>query len=211
MHSVIRIGFPSSTLDLIQEAGRCGRGRDSTDRIPTCKHALLMNLNEFICVHERIYSKNDNDEPEKKHYVRMRNEVINEKDQMQLKVNNLMEVLQFFVFNHTTCVHCELEKSVSSPMESLSDSMTDNECNHSCPVCDGSLLQNILPIKKKGLQDFLLETFIIRLPSAPIDSNALVEKSQSFSDVGNKIYGRKKWNKPPDNKFVQITILQYHA
>ena len=211
VYSVIRIGFPSSTLDLIQEMGRCGRGRSSNDTIPTDNYVLIINLSDFIYMYERIYTKEKSDEPEKPYYVKMRNEVITETDQMQQQVDNLMELLKLLVLNSGQCIHYCLERSVSSPMESIPNDVSGDTCIHSCPVCDGSMKHNVLPIKKKGLQDFLLDTFIVRPPSAPIDANTLLTKLNSFPNVGDKIYARKKSTKAPDNKYLQITILQMIA
>lgn len=57
--NAIRVGLPSSLIDLIQEMGRCGRGRPPTAPNPTDEFVLCLNLNDFTHMIERIFKKEE--------------------------------------------------------------------------------------------------------------------------------------------------------
>ena len=54
VYSVVRIGFPTSILDLIQEMGRCGRSRCNDGANPTDDFFLFLSLSDFMYLNERL-------------------------------------------------------------------------------------------------------------------------------------------------------------
>ena len=59
--SVIRVGFPKSILDMIQEMGRCGRTRNDDGTNPTDIFFLFLSLQDFIYLNERLYDTVEDD------------------------------------------------------------------------------------------------------------------------------------------------------
>ena len=49
-----RIGFPSSVIDMVQEMGRCGRGRASITGF-TDDYFLKLSLDGFVYLNQRLY------------------------------------------------------------------------------------------------------------------------------------------------------------
>ena len=87
VYSVVRIGFPTSLLDLIQEMGRCGRNRINDGTNPTDNYYLFLSLRDFIYLNERLYESNDDES------INNNARVINYEVQRQLQRNNLLKVL----------------------------------------------------------------------------------------------------------------------
>lgn len=46
-HSVIRMGFPSSAIDIVQEMGRCGRERTNKESKPSDNFTIVIDLNDY--------------------------------------------------------------------------------------------------------------------------------------------------------------------
>ena len=57
VYSVLRIGFPTSLINMIQEMGRCGRGRDDDGISPTDLFSLCVKLSDYVYLHKRLFSK----------------------------------------------------------------------------------------------------------------------------------------------------------
>ena len=56
VHLVLRLGFPCSVIDLIQEMGRCGRGRTVQDNdTPIDFYHLVTNLSDYIYLNEHLF------------------------------------------------------------------------------------------------------------------------------------------------------------
>ena len=53
--SVMRIGFRSSIIDMIQEMGICGRGRTNDCDDPMDNFVIVINLNDYVYMNEKIY------------------------------------------------------------------------------------------------------------------------------------------------------------
>ena len=55
VYTVIRVGFPSGILDMVQEIGRCGCGRITTSGTHTDNFHLLLSLEDFVYLNQRLY------------------------------------------------------------------------------------------------------------------------------------------------------------
>ena len=215
--SVIRIGCPPSRLELMQEMGRCGRNRNASSHpTPVDKFVIIANLDDFVHVHERMCNSEDSNTDENNTSTlvmckRLRDEIISDDDLKQHQSKELHQVLKLFALHSSNCMHDVLESCVSSPMEPLSNINLDDKCGNACLCCKSSIRDMVLPVIKKGVQDFLVQTFISSNRTGPIHSKDIISSLQKFPDVGKAIYGRKKSNKPPDAKYVHMTILQLIA
>lgn len=208
-HSVAHVGFPPSILDLMQEMGRCGRERHGQDGGD--KYVLVVNLNDCIYLVERIHTKEQKLEKENKAHAKLCKMIISEQDRIKLEKDNLLKVLQLLVLNKNKFIHYEIECSVSSPMEPEMEVDKNNSCDTACLKCNGSISKVILPLVKKGVQDFLIHTFITSPTSGGIKANDLISKLKTYPHVGKEAYGRKKSKLAPDTKFLQMTMLQLIA
>ena len=208
--SVIRVGFPSSIIDLIQEMGRCGRCRQNDGSNPSDLFILILNLNDYIYMNERIFSKDSKPDDETPNTIKLSEAVITKEEQMEAQRNDLLHVLKFLMLNKNTCLHEQLELITASPMEPYTSRYKCNPCGGACPVCINSFSNYIVPVKKSGIQSFLCEVFI-KSSSENIDGNVILNKLQNFPNVGVDIYGRPKSQHAPDRKYLHSTILQLIA
>ena len=95
MHSVVRIGFPTSVLDLIQEMGRCGRSRLNDGANPSDDFYLFLSLTDFTCSNERLCQNADDDARNKS------TRIMDCDAQLQLQRNKLLEVLRLTCLSNT--------------------------------------------------------------------------------------------------------------
>ena len=84
------------------------------------------------------------------------------------------------------------------------------DCKNACPVCNDTLKDFIMPVKRVGLSKFLADTFINN-PSGVITPVVLIKKLSKYHDVGKVVYNRSRSVKCPAHKFVNVTILQLIA
>eukprot|EP00559_Dactyliosolen_fragilissimus_P002123 CAMPEP_0184872980 /NCGR_PEP_ID=MMETSP0580-20130426/41587_1 /TAXON_ID=1118495 /ORGANISM="Dactyliosolen fragilissimus" /LENGTH=209 /DNA_ID=CAMNT_0027375839 /DNA_START=1948 /DNA_END=2578 /DNA_ORIENTATION=- len=143
------------------------------------------------------------------------NSIISQKDLEQKQLADLNEVLKLLVLNTVDyCFHSQLEIAMSNPFYYDNDSDTDSDnvgsCITLCPICTKKLILNIPPIKKKSVQDFLAQTFLLSPPSGIIYPSDLLTLMKKFPNVGIDVYGRKT-SKAPDSKRLQMTLLQLIA
>ena len=54
IYCVIRVGFPTSILDMVQEMGRCGWTRSNDGTNPTDKFHMYLDINDFVYLNERL-------------------------------------------------------------------------------------------------------------------------------------------------------------
>ena len=199
--SVIRIGFPTSILDMIQEMGRCGRNRSNDGTDPTDEFYLFLSLQDFVYLNERLYVENENDI--KTHNGR----VINYEDQINLQRKNLIKILSF-VYLNTSCWHMVLERESGCPLQP--PALQEDPCKSACPCCLRKIKEYILPVSRLGLSKFLAQTFI-NTSGVDLSPANLVKLLHDFPSVGQVVYYRPRSNTAPDNKFLQSTILQLLA
>eukprot|EP00559_Dactyliosolen_fragilissimus_P004937 CAMPEP_0184871964 /NCGR_PEP_ID=MMETSP0580-20130426/41018_1 /TAXON_ID=1118495 /ORGANISM="Dactyliosolen fragilissimus" /LENGTH=304 /DNA_ID=CAMNT_0027374695 /DNA_START=584 /DNA_END=1498 /DNA_ORIENTATION=+ len=136
VYGVIRIGFPESTLNFIQEMGRCGRNRDSNQDEPTDTFVLIISLNDYVYMIERIYDTKESDEKETKENLKVFHQIMTREKKQESQRNDLLGVLKLVVlYNDGKCIHNELKKAVSNPYESNTSSDIDDVCLHACSLC----------------------------------------------------------------------------
>ena len=47
VYSVICIGFPESVIDMVEDIGRCGKGRNNSDGVVTDEFSMILSLSGF--------------------------------------------------------------------------------------------------------------------------------------------------------------------
>ena len=210
VYGAIRVGFPESMLNLTQEMGRCGRNRDNNDGDPTDTFVLIISLNDFIYMFERVFDTNDSYVKESKETLESFNAVTNRESKEESQRKDLLEVLKSLALKHDgKCIHDELEKAVSDPFSNSESNHNNNKCSNACPLCLNKFSKMCLPVKKEGVQNFLATTFLSSQGNI-VDIGAIQTDLRTFPDVGKEIYGRKTV-KAPESKFIQMTILQLVA
>lgn len=213
-HRAIRIGFSSSVNNLAQEMGRCGCGRgndpnNSTDKSsPADAFELSLCLNNFVHMMERICAKDDKEETNKAS-IQKRGRIITMENVLKLQKDNLLKLLCLLFTDVSTCIHCKIESQLSSPMEPTNSALP-SKCGNACPNYVGTTSTCVLPIRCKGMVTFLISAFILS-PEPDIASKILLKKLKKFPNIGQTIYGRKRFSKPPQTKFLESTMLQLIA
>ena len=82
-HLVLRLSFPSSMLDLVQEMGRCGRGRNDDNPATSDTFVILINVFDFLCMVKRMHKFVDIDKEQNQDHVKITNAIINEESFQQ--------------------------------------------------------------------------------------------------------------------------------
>jgi len=199
--SVIRVGFPTSILDMIQEMGRCGRNRNNDGTNPSDDFILFLSLQDFVYLNERLYDDSDSDDGSGS------SRVIDYESQIQLQERNLLKVASF-VYLKSTCWHSTLEEESGSPLEPPVANRP--HCMKSCPACLDSINDYIMPVNRLGLSRFLAHTFI-NTSAVDLSPMNLVKLLHDFPNVGQQIYSRPRSTAAPENRYLQSTILQLIA
>ena len=202
---VIRDGFPTSMVDLIQEMGRCGRSqtesRENSTNMSDCFH-LILSMNSLTYLIERIFIDTTLSPDD----ISLRESVISTNDCNELQIQHILDVVSF-VFNSVQCWHVSLEQlCANKELSSQNVSTIISPCGNSCPWCNKSLSSFIKPIHKRGLIQFLVHIFIEKNFN-DMTPSMLCDQLNSYKTVGTSIYGRRVNTAPPVT-FLNSTILQ---
>ena len=213
VHLVLRDGIPPSTLDLIQEMGRCGRGRGGNDDTGNSDlvgnvdmYHIVFSLKSYLYLIRRIHQDDEMAENERKEV----DKVMKREEIIEWQVDDLNEVLFMLVCKHK-CWHTYLQNS--SSLEHFKDiriESSDHHCNEACGSCRSKAGGTCMPVKKDGICEFLIQTFITNRSSGDISPFQLPYLLKNFYNVGVDVYGRRT-HKAPMGKYVQLTILQLIA
>ena len=201
VYSVLRIGFPTSLINMIQEMGRCGRGRTNDGSSPTDLFSLCIKLNDYVYLQERLFTHVTEEE------ITNKSRIINFYEQRNKQANDINEVLRL-IFGKPQCWHALLEHHCSNPMEP--PTIHPTMCGGACPHCLNTRRQYIMKVRKDGLKSFLLSTFLGTSSNDKFPSYVLNEL-RLFPRVGPVIYNRPKSISPPDTRYLESTILQLLA
>ena len=150
VYCVSRIGFPSSIIDMVQEMGRCGRGRFSNIGSSVDSMNLCLSLDDYVYLNQRLYLPAPKT-PSHAVCILSRVEVID------LQRANLLELLKMIVLRGD-CWHKCIEAFIGNPLEPPSIDLTN--CGDACPYCLDLIQEHIMPVNREGLSQFLAEMFI---------------------------------------------------
>ena len=183
VHVVLRMGFPCSISDFIQEMGRCGRNQHTNNDHPLvdCYH-LITSLSDYVYLNVRLFVL---EEPESE--IQQETQLFSMEEQRKIQSADLLELLQFMVLDNG-CWHVFLEDYSSNPLQPPLETTTN--CNNACPFCLQTIHKVILPVNRQGVTDFLAETFI-NTPTGELTPSAICKKLQGYSDVWDKVYGKQ--------------------
>ena len=154
---MLGFGFPTSILDMLQELGRCGRGRHHTN-ICTDNFYLKVTLDDFVYLNQRLYL------PQSKIPSCART-ILSPSDTIKMQRSSILDMLEMVVLKGE-CWHKTLESKIGNPIEPPAVNLTS--CGDACPVCCDKLSEYIMPISRSGLSLFLA------------DISQRLEASQSF-------------------------------
>ena len=217
VYCVIRDGFPSSILDLIQEMGRCGRSQRSTNtnNINIDSFDINVQLSSFVYMIERIFNSKptlDNDT------IMRLEQVILVEDLVKFQIDNILQVAQLIYLNSKTCWHKTLEQKsviafddiplVMDMNMTIGTHYSDN-CLTACPACTQSYTTYIKAVSRIGLTRFIVNTFILT-QSGIVTPSILIKKLSTFKDVGILVY-KKQVATAPTNQILTSTIMQLIA
>lgn len=198
--SVIRVGFPSGILDMVQELGRCGRGRITASGDHTDNFSLLLSLDDFVYLNQRLYL------PAEKKSPSVIN-ILSKTEEIKLQRSNLLELLKMIVLRGG-CWHSAIEALIGNPLEPPAIDLTN--CGDACPFCCDKIKEFVMPVSRVGMTFFLADVFITNA-GCEINPALLVKKLTEFEQVGLVVYGRPRSAKSPPIKYVSVTILQLIA
>ena len=201
VYSVIRIGFPTSIIDMIQEMGRCGRTRTNDGTCPSDDFYLFLSLNDFIYLNERLYQAIN--EENRNSNAR----TIDYQVQRDMQRKNLIHMVRF-VYLNSNCWHSFLENKSGTPLEPPNSQPT--LCIGSCPCCLDKRKEYLMPVNRLGLSKFLANTFI-NTSGIDLSPSNLIKLLHDFPGVGQIVYLRQRATTAPETKYLQSTILQLIA
>jgi len=205
---VVRDGFPCSLLDFIQEMGRCGRGVDaSTGQRQSGTFDLIISIESFIYLVERIF-EDDVSDLSPTQLRRVRDIVESREKFVQDRIFHLLEVISL-IYLPGCCWHLHLER-VSVPGYRRTYCEHDDSCGTMCPFCTGSTASYILAISKRGMIEFLVDTFVtnVHCHSGVITPRKLVFLLTNYPEVSKVVYKKPNNKRPPLAKYIVSTVLQ---
>ena len=225
VYLVVRDGFPSSLLDLIQEMGRCARGSSNeTNNNHSTENAadnvcgafdLILYTNSLEYMILRIHSGNEDGNLTTNELNLIRS-VIEEKELIKWNMTNLLSVLKL-TFLETSCWHLQLENISACPdifqqsaNNNLNNEATSDSCLQLCPYCNNSMSKYVMTVDREKLTMFLVETFERRMDLSYIHISTLIECLRDYDNVGKLIY-RRSTSTAPASRFLHATILQLIA
>ena len=134
---------------MVQEMGRCGRGRiennrDGSDTI-TDNLYLKLTLDDYVYLNQRLYL------PQPKNGLGVIT-ILSQEATIDMQRSNLIALLQMIVLKGD-CWHNMLEDIIGNPLEPPAIDLTS--CGDACPFCSDTLSEYIMPISRSGLSLFL--------------------------------------------------------
>ena len=158
VYCVIRDGSPTSIMHLSQELGRCGRERSIGRDGYSDNFELILNMDSFIYLNERLYvtEKNENSDNSKVCTTSDGNDTIKKMDYVNLRQQSLLGVASM-VFTNKGCWHSCIEND--SVINNI-DTSFDTECKNACPFCINKCSNFILHVNKRGTVKMLADIFI---------------------------------------------------
>ena len=87
VYSVVRVGFSTSILEMVQEMGRCGRGRQNGNSLVTNDFYLLLSCRNFVYLNQRLHQP----QPSLPDIVKA---ILTFDDKIRMQRDNLLELLQ---------------------------------------------------------------------------------------------------------------------
>ena len=169
VNSVVRVGFPTSLIDMVQEMGRCGRGRSNDDGIVTDNFHILLSCHDFVYLNQRLYLPSGDDTTA----VKQTGSSLIIYDEVKLQRDNLLSLLKLIVLKGP-CWHLQIETMLGNPCEPPRQNRIP--CGNSCPVCLDTTSDYIMPVTSSGISKFLCETFINNVAGS-LSPEVLIKKA----------------------------------
>ena len=119
IYSVTRIGYPTSVIDMAQEMGRCGRGPSSSGSAVTGEFHLVLSLNDFVYLNQRLYLPEDSgNKPTVKPLLTIQEEITMQRDNLLHRTMELYFCLdnlevQVLTMCHQSRTSCSLPHNTS--------------------------------------------------------------------------------------------------
>jgi len=139
------------------------------------------------------------------------NRILNKKMQRQYSQSNLHKMLQMITLN-SGCWHSFLESYSCHPQfTSVSHRQYYHPCLQRCPYCTGSIFEQIKPISRSGICQFLVSVIISSSNTNVITPEVLSDRLYNYTNVGRVVYGRSSSLKAESTYVAQLTVLQLIA
>ena len=180
--------------------GRRGRRRITASGTHTGNFNLLLSLDDFVYLNQRLYLPAQKKSPSVI-------SIFSQIEEIKFQCSNLIELFTIFVLRDNFW-HSTIEALIGNPLKSPAIDLKN--CGNACPFYCDLIKEFVMPISCVGLSLFLADVFINN-PGGELTPDLLVKKLIDFKDVGLVVYGRPRSTKAPVIKFVSITILKLIA
>lgn len=205
VHSVVRIGCPSSIINLIQELGRCGRNRSLSHEPNQDWCLFLVNLSDYVYMNQRLFIVKENDNQT----LNECDTIISKKEERNYQIKNLIEVASLFVLD-VGCWHSYLEKYCAE-VEELVNIDNNISCDGNCPNCMRQNKNTTIgtPVSRSGLTAFLCRYMLV--DNTPYTPCNLAKLLHDYPNVGKCVFNRQRSKKASSMSTCEVTILQLIA
>ena len=193
-HLVVRVGYPKSLANALQELSRAGRSRVDTGELVDF-YSMCCDFGNFVYLCERAYTV-DPENP----YVES---VMSITEHRSLVIEDLLGVIRLSFLNNG-CWHLHLEN-----MFGRNNDQSRGPCNKVCPFCNKEISEYVKPVNRVGLTKFLCYTFI-QNPVQDLTPARLVSQLRDYPDIGVVVFKRKT-KKSFDKPFLDVLVLQLIA
>lgn len=107
---MVRVGFPPSLIDMVQEMGRCGRGHSNNDDRVTDNFHLLLSCHAFVYLNQHLNLPSRDDTT----VVKTTGCTLQIFDEIKLHSDNLLSLLKLIVLKGL-CWHLQIKNMLANP------------------------------------------------------------------------------------------------
>ena len=182
VHSVVRGGYPTSILEILQEIGRCRRGITNSDDNVTDHFHLLLTCYDFDYLNQCLYLPPDEESNNN-------NPTIDRAEEISIQRSNLLILLQMIVLKGQFW-HIQLKDMLENPCD---PSHLHVACGNACPSCRGDTEEFIMLIRSAGISSFLADIFINN-STGSLTPKVLIKKLSEYTNVDKLVYGQLRSN-----------------
>jgi len=120
---------------MVQEMGRCDRGRQNDNNIVTDDFHLLLSCKDFVYLNQRLYQPQPSlpsVQAQPKPSLPSVKAIMTVADEIQMQRENLLDLLKMIVLKGD-CWHKQIEDILCNPCEP--PLMNNDQCTNGCPSC----------------------------------------------------------------------------
>merc|ERR1712151_1092565 len=205
VHLIVRLGLPTSIINLIQEMGRCGR----SNIVSNCNESIddyhiIFTIHDYVYLYERLFITTENQNESDNLSDNASTYLISKEQFRQFEIQNLNLVCAMLFLNYG-CWHNYIEISSGNPSRDQRNH-SYSPCGTMCPYCTNEITNISKPVSKDGVCSFL----VAKMFNTPKQCTAieLGDALHTHPGSGKSIFGRRTALQPEKKSDCYVVIIQ---